>query len=298
MPLVSIIIPTFNKAQFIGETLDSLVAQTYTNWECIIVDDGSIDNTADVVMEYIKKDSRIKFYKRPEDYKKGASSCRNYSFELSKGKYIQYLDSDDVISGSKLEAQLEVLFQESNATCVICKWGIFDNDISKDNIRENLPYYKNINSPKEFFNILGEHGLYIPIHSYLIPRDLVVNAGKWNETLSINDDGEFFTRLLLRVDKILYVEKATVFYRKNNGFGLSSYSSEKLKKLKYSWQLIEKHLKPLYKKEEIKYVKNAKKRIFAQTKNAYPFFIIKNLYFFKDVIGILLIKKINNYFGL
>ncbi|MCM2302197.1 MAG: glycosyltransferase, partial [Flavobacteriaceae bacterium] len=92
IPLVSIIIPTFNRAHLIGETLDSILAQTYTNWECIVVDDGSSDNTHIVVGQYVAKDSRIKYVHRPEHMLKGPSSCRNYGFELSKGEYINWFD--------------------------------------------------------------------------------------------------------------------------------------------------------------------------------------------------------------
>ena len=96
-PLVSIIIPTFNRAQLIGETLDSVFAQTYENWECIIVDDGSTDNTENVVSEYVKKDSRFQFMKRAMDTIKGAPTCRNIGLFNSTGFYVIFLDSDDVL---------------------------------------------------------------------------------------------------------------------------------------------------------------------------------------------------------
>ncbi len=96
-PLVSIIIPTFNRAHLIGETLDSVLAQTYENWECIIVDDGSTDNTAEVVNGYIQKDSRFQFYHRPIEKINGASSCRNFGLSLSKGVFVIFLDSDDLL---------------------------------------------------------------------------------------------------------------------------------------------------------------------------------------------------------
>ncbi|WP_372938266.1 glycosyltransferase family 2 protein, partial [Seonamhaeicola sp.] len=87
-PLVSIIIPTYNRAHLIGETLDSVLAQTYTHWECIVVDDGSSDHTSQVVATYCKNDARFQYHQRPLDRPKGANACRNYGFELSKGEYI------------------------------------------------------------------------------------------------------------------------------------------------------------------------------------------------------------------
>jgi glycosyltransferase involved in cell wall biosynthesis len=81
-PLVSVIIPTYNRAHLIGETLDSVLAQTYTNWECIIVDDGSSDNTDEFVGKYVKKDSRFKYYHRPEEHLPGGNGARNYGFKI------------------------------------------------------------------------------------------------------------------------------------------------------------------------------------------------------------------------
>ena len=75
IPLVSIIIPTYNRAHVIGETLDSVLLQTYCNWECIVVDDGSSDNTSEILDNYCKKDTRFQYYIRPTNRKKGAGSC-------------------------------------------------------------------------------------------------------------------------------------------------------------------------------------------------------------------------------
>lgn len=94
---VSIIIPTYNRAHLIGETLDSVLSQTYENWECIIVDDGSTDNTNEVINKYLKKDPRFQYHHRPGDRTKGANSCRNYGFEISNGEFINWFDDDDVM---------------------------------------------------------------------------------------------------------------------------------------------------------------------------------------------------------
>ena len=102
-PLISIIIPTFNRAHYIQETLDSILNQTYINWECIIIDDGSEDNTQEVLAKYLKKDVRFQFHIRPENRPKGANSCRNYGFELSKGDLIKWFDSDDIMLPNHIE---------------------------------------------------------------------------------------------------------------------------------------------------------------------------------------------------
>jgi len=104
--LVSIIIPTYNRAHLLGETLDSVIAQTYNKWECIIVDDGSTDYTEVLLGFYCEKDSRIQFYER-ELLPKGASHCRNIGLEKAKGNYCIFLDSDDLLLDFCIETRLK-----------------------------------------------------------------------------------------------------------------------------------------------------------------------------------------------
>lgn len=108
--LVSIIMPAYNCGDFIGTTLDSVINQSYKNWEVIVVDDCSTDNTADVVQKYIKKDNRIKYHKLEKN--SGAAVARNKSVDLATGKYMAFLDSDDVWFPEKLTKQIG--FMEEN----------------------------------------------------------------------------------------------------------------------------------------------------------------------------------------
>ena len=112
LPLVSIIIPTFNRSQLISETLDSVLAQTYQNWECIIVDDGSTDDTEIILGWYVKKDSRFQFHNRPNGRLKGGNAARNFGFEMSNGEYIIWYDSDDVMLSKKIGRHIE-MFQQN-----------------------------------------------------------------------------------------------------------------------------------------------------------------------------------------
>lgn len=116
--IISVVIPTFNREDYIGETLDSLLTQTFNDWECIVVDDGSTDYTEKLVSKYIFKDKRFSFYKRPADMPKGANSCRNFGFSKSKGEYIKFLDSDDLLTNDCLQKQSEVL--EANSDKQVC----------------------------------------------------------------------------------------------------------------------------------------------------------------------------------
>jgi glycosyltransferase involved in cell wall biosynthesis len=118
-PLVSIIIPTYNRVHLISETLDSVLAQTYSNWECIVVDDGSTDETEKLLETYCKKDSRFQYLHRPSERPKGANACRNYGFELSKGEYILFLDSDDICEAYCLFERVKLIVKDTSVDMLI-----------------------------------------------------------------------------------------------------------------------------------------------------------------------------------
>ena len=101
--LVSIIIPCYNSGQFIEECLQNIRTQSYENWECLIVDDHSTDSTFEIALKYTESDNRFRAFKRPNSKIKGANSCRNFGFEKSKGIYVKWFDSDDVMIRSHLE---------------------------------------------------------------------------------------------------------------------------------------------------------------------------------------------------
>jgi teichuronic acid biosynthesis glycosyltransferase TuaG len=108
--LVSVIMPAYNCGDFIGITLDSVINQTYQNWEVIVVNDYSTDNTAEVVQAYINKDNRIKCYNLEKN--SGAAVARNKAIDIATGKYMAFLDSDDVWFPEKLTKQ--IAFMEEN----------------------------------------------------------------------------------------------------------------------------------------------------------------------------------------
>lgn len=130
-PLISIIIPTYNRAHLIGETLDSIIIQTYSNLECIVVDDGSYDYTEELMEFYSQKDPRIQFHHRPESRKKGANACRNYGFKISKGDYINWFDSDDLMTADFVGIKLKGI-QSGNYDFCITKTKYFNLEIQDE----------------------------------------------------------------------------------------------------------------------------------------------------------------------
>lgn len=120
--LVSIITPCYNGAKYIGETIESVIAQTYPKWEMIIVDDGSKDNSAQIVRDYMLKDSRIALVQQENA---GSAAARNNGIRRAEGQYIALLDADDLWEPEFLDEQIKFM-KEKAATCVCCSYRCID----------------------------------------------------------------------------------------------------------------------------------------------------------------------------
>lgn len=125
LPIVSIIVPSFNRADLIGQTIESVLAQTCPNWELVIVDDHSTDDTANVVNSYRLKDSRIRFAKRSSPIK-GAPACRNEGVLLSSGDLLIFLDSDDLLAPHCIEHRLRFMAGHSEIELLISQTELFE----------------------------------------------------------------------------------------------------------------------------------------------------------------------------
>ena len=147
-PLISLIIPAYNRAFVISETLQSVLHQSYDHWECLVVDDGSDDNTEEVVQTFIKADSRISYHKRPTHKSKGANACRNYGFEQSKGDYINWLDSDDLLDENHFSKHISwhqqgdilasVSVVDTFQKSVQVKMGLWANPFPEDDVIDDM----------------------------------------------------------------------------------------------------------------------------------------------------------------
>lgn len=184
--LVSIIIPVFNRAHLIEETLESIVLQTYQNWECIVVDDGSTDLTEQVINGFSKKDTRIKFFKRPQSISKGANSCRNYGFELSRGEYINWFDSDDVMLENFLADKMKAFTPEVQfVICSGCYW--YPETDTKTILK--------LQSTENLFADYALWKLEIITNSVLFKRNFLLGKELFNPKMKRGQEAEFFSRL-------------------------------------------------------------------------------------------------------
>lgn len=186
--LVSIIVPAYNVENYIGEAIESVLEQTYKNWELIIIDDGSIDNTADIVKNY-QIDKRI-FYYYQQNSKQG--KARNHALNKSKGEYIAFLDADDLWVSNKLEMQLQV-FQEKQVDVVYSQgWilrGNFNKQLKQMNITERntlTGYFSSI----DFVHILFKRNP-VPVLSAIVKREKILNVKGFGEEKEIQNAEDF-----------------------------------------------------------------------------------------------------------
>lgn len=218
-PLVSIIIPTYNRADLIGNTLDSILVQTYTNWECIVVDDGSTDTTENVVNYYVEKDARFQYYKRPSEYKSGGNGSRNYGFDVSKGEYVNWFDSDDLMLPDALQRKLDAF--EENVDFVVANSLNFDEEGTV-----SRPYELNYDIPITAENFISQTIGWIT-NDVLVRRKVI--QIRFNEELKSGQEYNFFARLLFVTDNGKYLKKDVSKRRIHKGSIQVKLSSSKQK---------------------------------------------------------------------
>lgn len=222
-PKVSILIPLYNSEEYIAETIDSCLNQTYENIEIIIVDDGSTDSGLSIARQYESKYEHIKVDVQKNS---GAPVARNRAFALSTGDFIQYLDADDILHPDKIRLQMEVLLEESDRTIVFGRLGVFQKEI-KSTVWKDTPVYKNYDDSKQFLLDLWESGRGVFTVLWLIPRRLIEESGGWDESLARNQDGEFFARVAFIASKVLFVKNSISYYRTDNENSISRHVSKK-----------------------------------------------------------------------
>lgn len=217
-PKVSILIPCYNAGKYIGETLESVFRQTWPAIEVIVVDDGSKDRSVAEIDRFTSAGVRLI---RQEN--KGAGAARNRAYHASTGTFIQFLDADDLIDSSKIERQMARLFDHPR--CIAsAEWGRFHGS-PKQTRFDPEPVWRDL-GPLDWLALsrAGGLGMLFPA-LWLIPRTIVNAAGRWDETLSLGDDGEYFTRVLLAADRVLFCPGARCYYRSGLPDSVSSRKS-------------------------------------------------------------------------
>lgn len=210
-PLVTIIMATYNRAHLIGETLVSIQNQTYTHWECLIIDDGSTDNTLEVLQDFIVNDTRFQYFKRPETHQKGLPGCRNFGLDNAKGEFIIFFDDDDIVHPLNLEIGVRELHQ-SNFSFLRYLRDVFFGTFSYDFDMSNTYDWFEINN-SHISQILTNE---IPLNSCAVlwKKECFEN-NQFVESLMYAEEWELYTRIISNGFKGKSIEKVLFFGRKH-----------------------------------------------------------------------------------
>ena len=212
MPKVSVIIPAYNQAKYLEDALNSVRNQTFEDWECIIVNDGSTDNTEEIAKKFVNLDIRFKYIYQEN---KGLAGARNTGLKHAKGDFIQFLDSDDVSDKRKLEIQVNELannpsYDVANSD-VIFFWG------------KSTDYYSSI----KYFN-LGvlydqldrltklDGNIPSPVHCFLLRKNVFQDIGFFDELFNGNEDRFFWSKYCCNGGKFLYTCGYLAYYRQSS----------------------------------------------------------------------------------
>ena len=206
-PLVSILIPAFNAENYIAEAITSAVDQTWARTEVIVVDDGSTDRTLAIAMQFASRGVTAVTQAHA-----GAAAARNRAFSLSRGDYIQWLDADDLLGPAKIERQLAALEESPSARTLLSgSWATFLSRQSRASFQPT-PLWQDL-APVEWLRLKMSHNIFMQTGAWLVSRELTEAAGPWDTTLQVDDDGEYFCRVLLCCDAVRFVAEAQTFYR-------------------------------------------------------------------------------------
>ena len=227
-PTVTIVVPCYNYGHYLADTLKNIQQQEYESWECIIVDDGSTDDSGAIAAEFTSTDSRYRYVYQQN---KGLSAARNFGISESRGKYIQFLDSDDFIHPAKIKQQLTIL--ERNKEFDITYGNslfFFDNDLKK-------LYF----SRKKGTTVSGSNSLRISgrghsilkkflinnimeVSCALIKKQLIIQTGGFDETYKSYEDWKFWIECALKDAYFDYspVEGTETYIRCGHGSMMSN----------------------------------------------------------------------------
>lgn len=229
-PLVSIVIPAYNAENYITETLTSVKNQTWPAIEAFVIDDGSKDRTVEVAKCF--ESERIKVVVQKNQ---GACVARNLGLSMSSGKYIQFLDADDVLSLDKIEKQLSVL--ENNPGYIGVSPTVHfmhGDDYINMSPREESAWIHDTDDPVEFLvRLYGGYGerWMVQTSAWLTPRSITDSIGPWDESLLLDQDGEYFARAVL-ASKGIRTTGGINYYRRFVFGGNISSKYNKLENLK------------------------------------------------------------------
>ena len=278
MQKVSIIIPTFNSSKYLKATLDSVLSQTYANWECILVDDGSIDLTETISVNYQEKDNRFQLYKRPVDLPKGPSSARNYGVSKAKGDYLIFLDADDLLATTCLENRVAQFQQNPECDFLVFQMERFveEPDFSKKEIVVEQDKNRILES---FIQLHGQWPITAPIYKTDFFKTI-----HFSPSLVVFEDLEVAIKAIVKAIDFQVFNTIDCYYRNDSNYQTKYNSLEIKTKMVKSFQTLLLSVVELVRQNPEKQFKNQDIKFYfiESYKKIFRFQILENIEAFKE----------------
>lgn len=211
MTSVSIIIPVFNREDILHETLDSILLQRHEDWECLLVDDHSTDNTVGIMKGYQSRDPRFRVLIRPDSWPKGACSCRNYGFQESIAPLIQWFDSDDIMHPDFLLKKVHALEVNPESQFVVSRMANFEDDV-----RHTEPIDQTLTSEELILDFLRYRVAFLT-PGPLFRKEYLSHYSLFNVRLKRHQEWEFFFRLILDLPEYTILDEVLAYRRMHAG---------------------------------------------------------------------------------
>jgi glycosyltransferase involved in cell wall biosynthesis len=209
-PMFSVIVPCFNQGRFLREAVQSVQAQTHADWECLVIDDGSRDNSGQIARELAQSDTRIQLIEQENG---GLSHARNRGLDASRGRFLQFLDADDTLAPDKLEAQLELLQSTHEMAACYSSYRLFFPAATDDLYREPMQSLKlDFDNPLRDLAARWENDLSIPVHAWLFDARLFETL-RFDQNLRNHEDWDCWMQLFRAAPKIFFIDRPLATYR-------------------------------------------------------------------------------------
>lgn len=250
LPLISVIMPVFNSEKFLKEAVNAIMQQTFQSFELIAIDDGSSDNSVQILKTIESQDDRLKVLQNDH---RGAAEARNLGIERAKGDFICFVDSDDLFHKDML-SEFYSKAVLSNADIVICGYRKFDNETNKK-IWDFIPdkkYLQKQRLRKEEY--LNEWFMVVPPSPWgkFIKKELIIKNNIRFQNLTSCNDFSFSYTLLSCANTLAAIKWKLLFYRANNGISISSDRGSKAENIVYAIENLKSNLKLLGNYDELK----------------------------------------------
>lgn len=249
-PKISVIVPVYNVEQYLPRCIDSILAQTFTDFEALLIDDGSTDKSGKICDEYAKKDNRIRVIRKSND---GVSATRELGVNIANGDYIQFIDSDDWMEKDMLELMINEVINKK-ADVVSCRFF----EVTSQRITSSNTYYT---SSDDFIRDVVRSNWGV-VWKILVKRDLYIkNDIHFPVNINAGEDYVVCTKLLLCAQNIVCLNRALYYYNKCNEHSImSTYNIQKVQDQIEATKLVETFLQE--KKIDNKYIQELNERKF------------------------------------